>query len=86
MLCFVTCRQYNVAGGTARGLQQSHRAYCIRGVAVLRGNDMRFAGAVSNEPKSNTLLGKVLEGAMVGYLDNVFKLAGRDLQASAAAA
>jgi len=44
------------------------------------GNDLRFPGAVSNEPKSNSLLGKALEGAMVGYMENVFKLAGTDLQ------
>jgi len=50
------------------------------------GNDLRFPGAVSNEPKSNSLLGKALEGAMVGYMENVFKLAGADVQVSAAAA
>eukprot|EP00775_Hariotina_reticulata_P002252 gene2252-2564_t len=44
------------------------------------GNDQRFPGAASNEPKSSALLGTLLEGAMVGYLDNVFKLAGTDLQ------
>lgn len=42
------------------------------------GNDMRFEGAVSNEPQQGVGVMRALEGAMFGYMTRIFKLAASD--------